>query len=38
MRFVSNDKSWVYGGTGMRRYRTLKTEIIEERWYANDDA
>ena len=38
MRFVSNDKSWVYGRTGMRRYRTLKTEIIEERWYANDDA
>lgn len=37
MRFVSNDKSWVYGGTGMRRYRILKTEIIEERWYANDD-
>lgn len=34
MRFVSNDKSWVYGGTGMRRYRILKTEIIEERWYA----
>lgn len=38
MRFVSNEKSWVYGGTGMKMYRILKTEIIEEIGCVNDDA